>query len=56
MFCGEEFEGLAKAMAQAQGYQDFPLVIVPKRFESYPQEQVGSIAESKLDEIVQLVT
>lgn len=52
----QEFHGLAKAAAEALGYPDLPMVVVPHPFETKPVEEVRALAEAKFEEIIAKAT
>lgn len=52
----DEFLSLAKAAAEAMGYPNLPMVVVPHPFETRPVKEVRAIAEAKFEEIIAKAT
>lgn len=52
----EEFLRLAQTSAEALGYPDLPMVVLPHPFETKTVEEARRIAEEKFEEIVQKAT
>ena len=49
------FENLARTAAQAQGYPELRLLVLPHPLESRPEAEVRALARARFDELIALL-